>query len=60
MPTAIDPRFFEAAAKAAELQRLASAAQWEAMERAVAMGLLPVFPVLHVPMPSAPGARPRM
>jgi hypothetical protein len=41
MPLVIDPQFFEAAAKAAELQRRADAEQWQAMARAVAMGLLP-------------------
>jgi len=43
MPLVIDPQFFEAAAKAAELQRRADAEQWQAMARAVAMGLLPSF-----------------
>lgn len=54
MPLAIDPRFLEAAAKAADLQRRADAEQWQAMSRAVAMGLLPSAFVMLTPSNIAP------
>lgn len=41
MPIASDPRFTDAANKAAELQRAFEARQWELMKLALSMGLPP-------------------